>query len=254
MLFRRLCQTEIADLVAAITLAATDPAGLYRVLTPATFPAFDKEIPAGSIYRINTGAPLPPGTDSVIMVEDTLVEERDATTDEELVVRTLAQVDRGENVRGRGSDVPKGGQVLSHGDVISVVGGEIGSLAFVGRKLARVYRKPTVAVLSTGNELVDVNSSTSSLVNGSTFNGIPDTNRPSLLALLAAQQYPTFDLGIVGDDAASTANALKRGKEHADVVITTGGTSMGVGDVLKPVLERDLGGDIVFGRVAMKPG
>jgi gephyrin len=81
-----------------------------------------------------------------------------------------------------------------------------------------------------------------------------DSNRPSLHAALRAHGYDVIDLGIVPDDEESTTNALLKACREADVVITTGGTSMGEGDLLKPVIERNLNGTIHFGRVAMKPG
>lgn len=114
---------------------ASDPAGIYQVQT------HYGPVPAGSIYRINTGAPLPPGTDAIVMVEDTLVVSRhpshaglDDAAGEENEVNVLAQVDAGENMRRPGSDVKAGEQVLEAGDVVSGVGGEIGTLAFVGKK------------------------------------------------------------------------------------------------------------------------
>ena len=92
-------------------------------------------LPPSTIYRINTGAPLPEGADSVIMVEDTqLVSTVSQNPDEELEVRTLAQVPAGENVRTPGSDVRYGTLVLNRGALLSGTGGEIGTLAFVGRK------------------------------------------------------------------------------------------------------------------------
>lgn len=95
----------------------------------------------GSIYRINTGAPLPDAFDSVIMVEDTelVANDSDSTTGEELTVKLLAQVEKGENVRNPGSDVKQGDKVLETGDVISAVGGELGTLAFVGRRSVCIF-------------------------------------------------------------------------------------------------------------------
>lgn len=114
----------------AFSFAATDPAGTYKVLTE--FPS--EPVPSGFVYRINTGAPLPLGTDAVVMVEDTLVAAKEEGANEEIEVQILAQVDAGENVRDAGSDVRKGDQVLDTGDVISSVGGELGTLAFIGRR------------------------------------------------------------------------------------------------------------------------
>lgn len=88
----------------------------------------------------------------------------------------------------------------------------------------------------------------------SSFSSIPDSNRPSLISVLRQLHFDVIDLGIVGDTMEETTRALKKGKEEADVIITTGGTSMGVGDLLKPCIEREMKGTIHFGRVIMKPG
>ncbi|POY73341.1 hypothetical protein BMF94_3676 [Rhodotorula taiwanensis] len=226
--------------------------GVYKVVT--SFPT--APLPPRSIYRINTGAPLPPGMDACIMVEDTEVVTRDDATGEEVEVRLLAQIDVGENVRKEGSDVKLDEKVLEKGDVISSVGGELGTLTFVGKRSVPVYRRPTVAVLSTGNELRDLQDTSAAHATASTsnFSGILDSNRPTLISVLQHLHYDVIDLGICGDTMEETKAALKRGKEQADVVVTTGGTSMGVGDLLKPCIERELGGTVHFGRVAMKPG
>lgn len=108
-------------------------------------------------------------------------------------------------------------------------------------------------MLSTGNELVDVQD-TSSLHSTSAFSSIPDSNRPSLVSILRHLNFEVIDLGIVGDTMEATTKALKKGMERADVIISTGGTSMGVGDLLKPCIEQEMKGTIHFGRVAMKPG
>ncbi|GAA5888683.1 hypothetical protein JCM6882_009048 [Rhodosporidiobolus microsporus] len=235
----------------AVDSATSAKPGVYKVVT--SFPT--EKMPEGTIYRINTGAPLPPGTDACVMVEDTEVVSRDEATGEEKEVRILAQVDKGENVRREGSDVKEGEKVLERGDVVTDVGGEIGTLAFINKRSVPVYRRPTVAVLSTGNELRDLqDTSASSSSTSSNFSGIVDSNRPTLLSVLQSLHYPTIDLGICGDTMSDTTARLKKGAEQADVVITTGGTSMGVGDLLKPCIEREMGGTVWFGRVAMKPG
>lgn len=115
------------------------------MLTPSTqLPS--TAVPKGSIFRINTGAPLPLGTDAVIMVEDTRLagtrKDADGKDVEEEYVETLAQVNAGENLRAPGSDAQKGELVLGKGEVIGSVGGEIGTLAFIGRT--------TVSILSSG--------------------------------------------------------------------------------------------------------
>ena len=176
-------------------------------------------------------------------------------SEDENEIETLAQVDPGENIRKAGSDAKQGDLVLEKGTVIHSHGGEIGTLAFVGRKTVQVYKKPVVAVLSTGNELVDLQSPEEQILEKEGgWGGIWDVNRPSLRASLEGLGYEVLDLGIVPDDLQSHISALRRGLANADVVLTTGGTSMGASDLLKPVIERHLNGTIHFGRVKMKPG
>jgi gephyrin len=119
--------------------AATDPPGVYKVVTSQTHTL----LPIGSIYRINTGGPLPTGADTVIMVEDTRLvstqKDVDGEDGEEYEVETMAQVPAGENVRQPGSDVKTGDLVLQKEGVITSLGGEIGTLTFVGRKEVSYY-------------------------------------------------------------------------------------------------------------------
>lgn len=170
-------------------------------MTPRNHP-IDKPLPPGIIYRINTGSPLPNGADTVIMVEDTKLVSTFGSADTELTgeekeVETLVRVPRGEYVRAPGSDVRKGDLVLQKGERILGNGGEIGTLAFVGKKEVSVYRKPVVAVLSTGNEIVDLHGQAT--VEHGEWGGIFDTNRPSLRAALESLGYSVVDLGIVPD-------------------------------------------------------
>ena len=110
--------------------------GVYKVVSSATHNTRDP-LPDGIIYRINTGGPLPAGTDTVIMVEDTklvtAIKDEDGQDTEELEVETLVEVPEGENVRQPGSDVKQGDLVLQKGELLRSTGGEIGTLAFVGR-------------------------------------------------------------------------------------------------------------------------
>lgn len=173
------------------------PVGKYRVV-----PARDWRRGTGSVSRINTGGALPPGTDAVVMVEDTrLVREENGR---ELEIEILAAANSEENVRPIGSDTRQGELVLSKGTVISSRGGEIGALGFVGQRQVLVYRRPVVAVLSTGNELVDLyddtgDQSQSRSVESSEFSGIVDTNRPGLKAVLEGFGYEVVDCGIARD-------------------------------------------------------
>ncbi|KAF9450155.1 hypothetical protein P691DRAFT_774137 [Macrolepiota fuliginosa MF-IS2] len=237
-------------------LRSTDPPAVYKVVTSRNH-SIDKSLPSGFIYRINTGGPLPNDADTVITVEDTKLvstfEAADGESEgEEKEVETLAEIPPGENVRAPGSDVRKGDLVLQKGERILSNGGEIGTLAFVGRKEVSVYRKPVVAVLSTGNEIVDLHGQAS--VEQGEWSGIFDTNRPSLTAALEGLGYSVVDLGIVPDSIDAHVAAIRKGIESADILITTGGTSMGPTDLLKPVIERHFNGTVHFGRVTIKPG
>ncbi|GLB34197.1 putative molybdenum cofactor biosynthesis protein [Lyophyllum shimeji] len=247
------CPTTNVD---GYALRSTDPPGVYKVLTSQTH-SLSHPIPSGSVYRINTGGPLPAGADAVIMVEDTrlvaIYEDPGSPLDgEEKEIETLAQVFAGENIRAPGSDVREGDLVLQKGEVIRSSGGEVGTLAFVGRKEVEVYKKPVVALLSTGNEIIDLQSAKSH--SGDEWGVIFDTNRPSLQAALEGMGYQVVDLGIVPDNVDAHVAAIKRGVETADILLTTGGTSMGPTDLLKPVIERHFNGTIHFGRVTIKPG
>ncbi|KAI0677254.1 MoaB/Mog domain-containing protein [Trametes maxima] len=236
-------------------LRSTDPPGIYKVLGAQTH-SLSNPLPLGAVFRVNTGGPLPAGADAVIMVEDTRLHSTQRTplgeAFEEDEIETLAAVPRGENVREPGSDVRQGELVLERGTVVHSAGGEIGTLAFVGRTMVNVVRRPVVALLSTGNELLDVQSPNPLPSDG--WGGIWDTNRPSLQAAIEGLGYQVIDLGIVPDSLEAHVAALRRGLESADLLLTTGGTSMGVGDLLKPVIERHLGGTIHFGRIKVKPG
>lgn len=226
--------------------AADCPPGPYKVVIK------EKDYQGKCVFRINTGRTLPSQADAVIMVEDTDLVEQDAI--EEKVIQVKVQVDVGENVRQAGTDVKQGQIVLQKGIRIGELGGEIGTLAFLGYSTVKVFRKPKVAILSTGNELYDITSSQDIKNNAWGFR-VFDSNRPSLSAALFSAGFEVVDLGITGDDLNDTLNKLNKGLEEADVVLSTGGTSMGESDLLKPLMERSLqDGKIHFGRVAMKPG
>ncbi|KAG6856985.1 hypothetical protein H0H87_011079 [Tephrocybe sp. NHM501043] len=237
---------------------STDPPGVYKVFTSQTH-SISQVVPPGSVYRVNTGGPIPVGSDAVLMVEDTrlvsIYDETNSDLDgEEKEIEVLVQVPGKENIRLPGTDVRVGDFVLQKGDIIKSGGGELGTLAFVGKKEVEVYRKPVVALLSTGNELVDLQNPTPGPT--SDWGGIFDTNRPSLHAALEGMGYQVIDLAIDHHMCSiqSHVAAIRRGLESADILLTTGGTSMGPTDLLKPVIERHFNGTIHFGRVSMKPG
>ncbi|XP_008395698.2 gephyrin isoform X5 [Xiphophorus maculatus] len=204
----------------------------------------------GQVMRVTTGAPIPCGADAVVQVEDTelLRESEDGT--EELEVRILVQARPGQDIRPIGHDIKRGECVLAKGTHMGP--SEIGLLATVGVTEVEVQKFPVVAVMSTGNELLNPEDD---LHPGK----IRDSNRSTLLATIQEHGYPTINLGIVGDNFMPCSpddllNALNEGISRADVIITSGGVSMGEKDYLKQVLDIDLHAQIHFGRVFMKPG
>uniref|UniRef100_A0A671PUN6 Gephyrin n=1 Tax=Sinocyclocheilus anshuiensis TaxID=1608454 RepID=A0A671PUN6_9TELE len=199
----------------------------------------------GQVMRVTTGAPIPCGADAVVQVEDTelLRESEDGT--EELEVRILVQARPGQDIRPIGHDIKRGECVLAKATHMGP--SEIGLLATVGVTEVEVQKFPVVAVMSTGNELLNPEDD---LHPGK----IRDSNRSTLLATIQEHGYPTINLGIVGDNPDDLLNALNDGISRADVIITSGGVSMGEKDYLKQVLDIDLHAQIHFGRVFMKPG
>lgn len=218
---------------------------------------------AGTIARITTGAPLPPNANAVVMVEDTVVAATTSDGSEEASVTILTdQITKGENIREPGSDIALNSLVLKHGQRIGSIGGEIGLLAASGTRNVPIYRKPRVGILSTGDEVTDILTTTSSNNNTPeplTGGQIRDSNRPSLLSLLQSWNLcsAVIDLGIARDTPPGELERKIRDgfrTHNVDVLITTGGVSMGELDLLKPTIERSMGGTVHFGRVSMKPG
>ncbi|EXJ56313.1 molybdopterin molybdotransferase [Cladophialophora psammophila CBS 110553] len=209
----------------------------------------------GQIARITTGAPLPENANAVVMVEDTVISTLTPDGKEEASVEILTdELVAGENVRESGSDIELGQVIVAKGTQISPLGGEIGVLAAAGIKKVPVYRKPRIGVMSTGDEVMDV------AYKGTLSGGmIRDSNRPSLLTLLRGWRIceDVVDLGVARDTPHHELEHKLRDafRLHGlDIVITTGGVSMGELDLLKPTIERALGGTVHFGRVNMKPG
>uniref|UniRef100_A0A8C8B941 Gephyrin n=1 Tax=Otus sunia TaxID=257818 RepID=A0A8C8B941_9STRI len=198
----------------------------------------------GQVMRVTTGAPIPCGADAVVQVEDTeLIRESDDTFN--LILRFFHFFFCAMIFRPIGHDIKRGECVLAKGTHMGP--SEIGLLATVGVTEVEVNKFPVVAVMSTGNELLNPEDD---LLPGK----IRDSNRSTLLATIQEHGYPTINLGIVGDNPDDLLNALNEGISRADVIITSGGVSMGEKDYLKQVLDIDLHAQIHFGRVFMKPG
>ncbi|KAK9728912.1 hypothetical protein K7432_000734 [Basidiobolus ranarum] len=241
-----------ASIVDGYAVIATDGAGKYPVIQDAST-AGGLESPiqlaSGHIARVTTGAPVPDGATGVVMVEYTSLIQASKDGHVEEIVEILEGVPEGANIREIGVDTQSGDLVLKKGDNITLVGGEIGILASVGVREVLVYKKPVVGILSTGNEVIDL-SSTDELKYGQ----IRDSNRPTLAAAIRSAGCEVLDLGIVKDSRETLRSALVDSFSKADVVISTGGVSMGELDLMKSILENDIKAQLHFGRVNMKPG
>lgn len=242
-----------ASIVDGYAVIHTDCPGSFPVVSVShAAPGEEKLLRSGNIVRVTTGAPIPLGTTAVIPVEETELVEASADG-EELQIRILAMnVTPGDNIRKNGSDISKGTLALPQGKRISRVGGELGLLASIGVIKVNLYRKPVIGVLSTGDELVDL--STANIDESLQYGQIYDTNRPLLKQLFKESGFEVHDLGIANDRLGNLSKRITDGLAKIDYLITTGGVSMGEMDLLKPYIERELDGDIHFGRVAMKPG
>ncbi|KAI9713140.1 MAG: hypothetical protein M1820_001125 [Bogoriella megaspora] len=230
---------------------SASPKGVFPVAFASHAQASDlQELQDGHIARITTGAPLPPGANAVVMVEDTVIHSMTEDGREESEVEVLTdELKPGENVREVGSDVKEGETIMRSGEGITAVGGEFGLLASVGVSEVAVYKRPIVGVLSTGDEIIP-HDRPGPLRLGE----VRDTNRPTLLTAVKASRFEAVDLGIASDKPGALEETLRDALRRVDVIITSGGVSMGELDLLKPTIERSLGGTIHFGRVSMKPG
>lgn len=198
----------------------------------------------GTAARIFTGAPVPEGADAVVIQEDCVVEN--LLQDVERVI-VPQQVEKGANIRRKGEDIKPGDLLLKQGSRIRPQ--EMGLLASVGYSEVSVYRKLKVAILSSGDELVDPGQKPfAGLAPGQIFN----SNRYTLAGLLNAMGFELVDLGIVADEPAATEAALLAAAREADCVISTGGVSVGEEDHIKAALEKL--GHLDIWKLAIKPG
>ncbi len=196
----------------------------------------DIEVTNGCAVEIATGAPMPKGSNAVVMVEYT---KRIGD-----YVEIFKAVAPGENVMSAGSDVMQGELILRKGDIITHR--DIGVLASCGISKVKVYKRPTVAIISTGNELVEVGKELE-------FGKIYDVNSYTLFSAVEENGGKALFLGIARDKEDEIERLIRRGLEIADIVITSGGTSAGVGDIVYRVLNKWKPGVIVHG-IAVKPG
>lgn len=196
----------------------------------------ETEVTPGTAIRITTGAPIPPGADTVIRFE--------RTEQEGEWVDVLAEVPVGKNIRLAGEDVRRGALVLSRGTRIRPQ--EVGMLASLGREEALVIRRPRVAILATGDELVEIDAPL-------TPGKIHNANSYSNAAQVIKYGGIPIMLGIAQDQVAELTAKIKASLgKGADLLLTSGGVSVGDFDVVKRVLAGE--GEITFWRVRMKPG
>jgi gephyrin len=203
-----------------------------RVLAGADVSQWHEPLAEDGIYPIMTGAPVPPNCNAVVMVEWTELLERKADGSEGRVRLLRAVPKVGHDIRPVGSDLAPGTTVLEKG--VRLGAAEVGLLASVGAQRVAVRRPVRVAVMSTGDELLDTAADQQSAI--STQGKIWDSNRPMLLALVeefGGGMWEAVDLGIAKDDPAGTEEALRRAMADADLVISSGGVSMGDVDLVK---------------------
>ncbi|CAB3398931.1 unnamed protein product [Caenorhabditis bovis] len=223
---------------------AEDGAGKRKVLGASFAGApYDKIVEPGFCSKISTGAILPPGSDSVVPIEDTNVDEIEG--DREKVINISVVPLAGDNIREPGSDVEEGQLLLDIGCELGAA--EIGLLNSCGIQAVEVFCKPRICVVSTGNELVEAAEEAVPL------GKVRDSNRPQLISLFQSQGFKPIDVGIVRDTQSEIEKSLRLASRYASVIVTTGGVSMGDKDFMKDVL-RKMGFQILFGRVWMKPG
>lgn len=223
-----------ADTFGAGTHAAKPLTCVDRVFT-GQVPA--RGIASGECIEIATGAPMPSGADAVVMVEET---ERDRTDPN--LIRIMTPVYPRQNVGRRGADITSGQTVVSREQVLNP--SRIGALAATGATAVEVFARPSIAILSTGNEIVPPGQP---LGPGQIY----DVNRFTLEAVIGRHGGTTAILPIAADTVEELSDALTGARAH-DVVVFSGGSSVGERDLILDVLRRQ--GDVLFHGIAVKPG
>ena len=219
--------------------------------TPISLPVVD-DIPAGTMptrqlqsgeaARIMTGAPLPPGADCVVPVEETDFNSRAEGTTLPKIVQIYKAPKIGANIRHRGDDIQRGQSILSQG--LRLRPQDLGMLAMLGIADVPVTRKPRVALLSSGDELTPIGQPL-------TAGKIYDVNSYTLGAMLEALGCEIIPLGVAADNPAAIKAALAQAK-NADLILSSAGVSMGSFDFIKDIIEEE--GELNFWRINMRPG
>jgi molybdopterin molybdotransferase len=225
-----------ASAVDGYALRAADAgSGLRVVGESAAGRPFDAALEPGTAARILTGGVVPDGADTVVMVEDTSLEGD--------LVRVPAGIAPGANFHRPGSDIKAGEVALKRGRPLGPA--ELGLAAALGFARLRVHARPRVALLSTGDELVEVGSEPGP-------GQIVDSNRFALLGALGEAGAETWSLGIAPDQPEPLRRLVVEALRAADVLVTSGGVSVGTHDLVKPLLESL--GEVHIGRVKLRPG
>ncbi len=204
---------------------------------------FQGKVEIGQCVRIMTGAKLPEGCDSVEMQENTEVKESQSNATDGTQVSFLQAVRAGQHVRYAGEDIRLDDCILANGKTLTSV--DIGTLASVGVAKVAVVKPLTVALIATGDELKQPGEA---LTEGDIY----ESNRYFLSSMLEKLNVKVIDFGVIPDDKALITQAFSDANRQADVVISSGGVSVGDADYTKQVLNEQ--GDIGFWKIAMKPG
>ncbi|HEY9231495.1 MAG TPA: gephyrin-like molybdotransferase Glp [Blastocatellia bacterium] len=216
--------------------AAIAPSRLKVIGEIAAGASFDGRLQAGEAIKIFTGAPVPRGADAVQKVEVT------ETAGEFVIIHEA--VKQGQFITRRASEVSAGETVMASGHAIGAA--ELAALASFGYARVRVGRRPRVAVISTGSELVDISSKPVGAQ-------IRNSNAYTITAYAEAAGAVVTNLGTVEDSLPATRQALSRAAEANEVIITSGGVSMGDYDLVKAAL-KEMGAEILFDQVSIRPG
>ena len=201
-----------------------------------------KHLRAGEAARIMTGAPHPAGADAVVPVEETDFNNRAPGTPLPENVKIYKAAQLGANIRKRGDDIRRGQSILPRGQRLRAQ--DLGMLAMLGVAQVPVYRKPRVALLSSGDELTPIGESLSA-------GKIYDVNSYTLRAMLKSAGCEIIPLGVAADTPESVRAALDKA-EDADLILSSAGVSMGSFDYIKTVIEKE--GKLNFWRINMRPG
>jgi molybdopterin molybdotransferase len=222
----------------------TTPVRLKLVGESAAGRGWHQEMRAGQAVRIMTGAPVPAGADSVQQVE--LTRELDGLEGDDVgkVVEILESIARGRNIVRRGSEIKAGETVLTAGEQINA--GMMAVLASFGYAEVKAGKRPRVAVLATGSELVDISEKPGQ-------DQIRDSNNYSIGAYAETAGAIVERLPLAGDDTSLLKGQISEAAQGSEIVITSGGVSVGVYDFTKAAL-KELNAQVFFERVALRPG